>query len=87
MGDMGRGSDSTSAGGRRVGSDQQLQEYNYEHFRPKHLLADMWRSARGAGLQPGEPAPDFELESTDGRRIRLSTLRGRPVLLHFGSGT
>jgi hypothetical protein len=88
MGDLGRGRDSTSLGsGSAVGSDRQLQEYNYEHFRPKHLLADMWRSARGEGLQPGADAPDFELESTEGQRVRLSALRGRPVLVHFGSGT
>ena len=34
-------------------------------------------------IQQGEPAPDFELE-TDGReRLRLSELRGRPVVLFF----
>jgi hypothetical protein len=88
MGDLGRDRDSTSLGRGGVPGDQrQLQEYNYEHFRPKHLLADLWRSARGEGVQPGAVAPDFELESTDGQRVRLSTLRGRPVFLHFGSGT
>jgi cytochrome oxidase Cu insertion factor (SCO1/SenC/PrrC family) len=80
--------DSTSVGvGGPAGSEAQLAEYNYEHFRPKHLLADVWRSAKSAGLQPGSEAPDFELESTEGDRIRLSSLRGRPVFLHFGSGT
>jgi len=38
-------------------------------------------------LQPGALAPDFELESTEGERVRLSELRGRPVLVHFGSFT
>ena len=80
--------DSTSLGaGSLAGSAVQLAEYNYEHFRPKHLLADLWRSVKGEGLQPGSEAPDFELQSTDGDRVRLSSLRGRPVLLHFGSGT
>ena len=80
--------DSTSVGaGSLVGSAAQLAEYNYEHFRPKHLLADMWRSVKGDGLRPGSEAPDFELRSTDGDPVRLSSLRGRPVLLHFGSGT
>ncbi len=88
MGDLGNDRDSSSVGSATgAGDDRQLQEYNYEHFRPKHLLADLWRSARGEGLQPGEAAPDFELESTDGKRIRLSSLRGRLVFLHFGSGT
>jgi hypothetical protein len=82
------GRDSTSVGaGSPAGSAAQLAEYNYEHFRPKHLLADIWRSMRGAGVQPGTQAPDFELESTDGDLVRLSSLRGRPVFLHFGSGT
>jgi cytochrome oxidase Cu insertion factor (SCO1/SenC/PrrC family) len=88
MGDLGRDRDSTSMGsGVPVGSQRQLEEYNYEHFRPKHLWADLWRSVRGEGVRPGNQAPDFELESTDGKPIRLSSLRGRPVFLHFGSGT
>ena len=29
------------------------------------------------------PAPDFELKSLEGERIRLSDLRGKPVLLNF----
>ena len=37
-------------------------------------------------LQPGEPAPDFELPDTQGRLVRLSGLRGRPVLLAFLRG-
>ncbi len=68
-------------------SRRQLDEYNYEHFRPKHLLADLWRTAKGEGVQPGSEAPDFEMESTEGERVRLSELRGRPVLLHIGSYT
>ncbi|MGH2783504.1 MAG: redoxin domain-containing protein [Gaiellaceae bacterium] len=29
----------------------------------------------------GNPAPDFELPSGDGNAVRLSELRGRPVVL------
>jgi len=64
-----------------------LDEYNYTHFRTKHFVADLLKTARGEGVQPGEEAPDFELESADGGLGRLSALRGRPVVLHFGSST
>ena len=70
-----------------ISSQDDLRAYNYEHFWPKHFVADLWRTAQGAGLQPGSQAPDFELESTEGDRFRLAQTRGRPVLLHFGSGT
>ncbi len=70
-----------------LGNRRQLDEYNYEHFRPKHLLADLWKTVRGEGIHPGEEAPDFELESTEGEQVRLSDLRGRPVVLRFGSFT
>ena len=55
----------------------------------------LWRSSwpansRGAlqpkanvGFQTGQTAPDFELTALDGSRLRLSGLRGRPVLLNF----
>ena len=33
-------------------------------------------------LQPGEPAPDFDLPDDRGERIRLSDLRGRRVVLY-----
>jgi peroxiredoxin Q/BCP len=34
-------------------------------------------------LVEGEPAPDFELESDEGATVRLSELRGKPVVLYF----
>jgi peroxiredoxin len=34
----------------------------------------------------GDPAPDFELDDVQGRRIRLSQFRGRPVVLDFLRG-
>lgn len=33
--------------------------------------------------QPGEPAPDFELPKTSGGSLRLSSLRGSWVVMHF----
>lgn len=40
-----------------------------------------------AGKAPrvGEPAPDFAATTVDGRRVRLSAFRGRPVWLTFGA--
>jgi peroxiredoxin Q/BCP len=37
----------------------------------------------GPVIQPGDKAPDFELPDQDGGPIRLSELRGRPVVLYF----
>ncbi len=34
-------------------------------------------------IEPGDTAPDFELPDQDGRPVRLSDLRGRPVVLYF----
>ncbi len=64
-----------------------LEEYNFEHFRTKHLLSDAQAIIEKRGIQPGEVAPDFELPRVGGGTLRLSELRGKPVLLHFGSFT
>jgi peroxiredoxin Q/BCP len=34
-------------------------------------------------VEEGKPAPDFELESDSGETVRLSGLRGKPVVLYF----
>ena len=64
-------------------------EYNYTHFRTRHLLQDAQRTIAKRGILPGQAAPDFELPRAGGGGgpLRLSELRGRPVLLHFGSYT
>lgn len=53
-------------------------------------VADLYQSAppmEGAavapGLEVGTTAPDFELPDADGRPVRLSDLRGKPVVLVF----
>jgi peroxiredoxin Q/BCP len=34
-------------------------------------------------IEPGQPAPDFELSDQDGNPVRLADLRGRRVVLYF----
>jgi peroxiredoxin Q/BCP len=34
-------------------------------------------------VEEGSPAPDFELQSDTGERVRLASLRGKPVVLYF----
>ena len=34
-------------------------------------------------IEPGQPAPDFELPNQDSEPVRLSDLRGRRVVLYF----
>jgi thioredoxin-dependent peroxiredoxin len=34
-------------------------------------------------VEEGTPAPDFELRSDEGDTVRLSALRGKPVVLYF----
>jgi cytochrome oxidase Cu insertion factor (SCO1/SenC/PrrC family) len=61
------------------------EDYNFAHFRTKHIVQDVRRTVTDRGIQPGDAAPDFALPRADGGALRLSDLRGRPVLLHFGS--
>ena len=34
-------------------------------------------------VKEGEPAPDFELATDSGERVKLSDFRGKPVVLYF----
>lgn len=36
-----------------------------------------------ARLNPGDPAPDFELEDQEGKKVRLTNFRGQKLLLYF----
>jgi hypothetical protein len=52
---------------------------------PLHLapLGSAKRAEEAHMVEEGKPAPDFELTSDSGERVRLSTLRGQPVVLYF----
>ena len=63
------------------------EEYNFAHFQRKHLLEDSKATIEKRGIAPGELAPDFEMPRVGGGHLRLSHLRGNPVVLHFGSYT
>ncbi len=68
-----------------LGESEKEDNYNFEHFRAKHLLLDAQRTAEARGIMPGEIAPDFDLPQVGGGSRRLSELRGQPTILHFGS--
>lgn len=63
------------------------EEYNYEHFRTAHLVSEIRGAMATRGVLPGQAAPDFALPTTEGTTLRLSDLRGKPVLLKFTSFT
>lgn len=56
------------------------------------MMADQ-KARQASALKVGDVAPDFELERLDRSRkrtgdfVKLSSLRGRPVALAFGSYT
>jgi hypothetical protein len=49
--------------------------------------AAMQATREQRGILPGALTPDFELPRVDDANMRLSELRGKPTLLHFGSLT
>ena len=51
-------------------------------------MKPMLLRARGGALGVGDLAPDFDLPTYDKKsRVRLSSLRGKPAVLVFGSYT
>jgi cytochrome oxidase Cu insertion factor (SCO1/SenC/PrrC family) len=36
-----------------------------------------------SALEVGQPAPDFELDSSKGGKLKLSSLKGKNVLINF----
>lgn len=63
-----------------------IEAYNYESFTRSESVGKS-NEFKGS-LRAGEEAPDFELPTLDGDRVRLSAFRGKKhVLLEFGSIT
>jgi thioredoxin-dependent peroxiredoxin len=48
----------------------------------KGILQMIFRG-EGRMLQPGDPAPDFDVVDHNGNRVRLRDLRGQKVVLWF----
>jgi hypothetical protein len=52
------------------------------------LLQAQDRPSQGEGPERGKPAPAVKLKSQDGKtEVELARLKGKPVLLIFGSYT
>ena len=54
-------------------------------FRVSLLALALILTAYGSprALEVGQPAPDFELESSSGGKLKLSSLKGKNVLINF----
>ena len=63
-----------------------IDSYNYESF-TRSESAGRSTEFKNA-LRAGEEAPDFDLQTLEGERVRLAAFRGKKhVLLEFGSIT
>jgi hypothetical protein len=58
------------------------REYNYDIWSPSH--AEL-RYLRCEVTHAGDRAPDFTLPLLDGGELSLSSLRGKPTMIEFGS--
>jgi hypothetical protein len=59
------------------------REYNYEVWHHSAAEFAQFKTITHAG----DPAPDFTLPALDGSHVRLSAIRGLPVMIEFGSIT
>jgi peroxiredoxin len=65
---------------------EEIDSYNYAAFTRSESVGKSGEFRNC--LRAGEEAPDFELPTLDGGRVRLSQFRGKKhVLLEFGSIT
>ena len=47
------------------------------------LCSPLGSGSNASALDVGDKAPDFELESTSGGKLKLSALKGKNVLINF----
>jgi hypothetical protein len=47
------------------------------------MLVLLLAGSRAMAVGVGQPAPDFELDSTAGGKLKLSSLKGKNVLINF----
>jgi hypothetical protein len=67
----------------QAASTGEATEYQFPHFKRHLVLED--RSFAG-GIRPDEPMPDFDLPTTNGRRVRKVGLHWRTTTAaYFGS--
>lgn len=60
------------------------REYNYDVWTPSNPELKLFQTEVA---HAGERAADFSLPLLDGGELRLSSLRGQPVMIEFGSIT
>lgn len=59
--------------------------YRYDHFKRELFWGEL---SFKSGPAPGQSFPDFDLETTDGEKIRKADFVGKkPVLMTLGSVT
>jgi cytochrome oxidase Cu insertion factor (SCO1/SenC/PrrC family) len=47
------------------------------------LMVMLMHGPQALAIGIGDPAPDFELDSTKGGKVKLSDLKGKNVLINF----
>jgi peroxiredoxin len=66
--------------------EHRAEQYNYESFTRSESAGKS--SEFKNSLRAGDEAPDFELTTLEGEKVRLAEFRGKKhVLLEFGSIT